>query len=480
MNPQEIENRGEHRDEKNRADQRDNKNREEQRKEKAAKPSRLGKEAKIGVAVILLLLGTFAAVVAVKMTKGDTDEKQLAVAEHEGERHKPLATQEDPLFSGVSEKSFGHHPTLVPPAKSSSGSLPGSVDSNLDKWKTPSERNEAKRVQSRYAAPMAPPSLPPSFAVDPPKPTHGSRYDLAGNNSLPGLEPEKPGRFGRKATDLPPPLPLPEAKKRPIHADSVAAVTTRESFERGESSGFADTDSGSRAGHHEKSRYEPSAALMAPEPPRERPPHDNEGRSYAGSSRSQYDDDIARDSAPSSYERERSHRYDPPSYGDRATRHDGKYEVQPGDSYWTISEKVYGTKGYFRALAEQNRGKFGDVDRLTPGDVILTPPVAQLEKTYPKLCPKPGRYEMQESRAMAVSTRESYRGGRSYTVTEGDTLFNIARYELGKASRWVEIYDLNREVLGKDFNYLTPGMKLVLPDNDKGEVLTRKSNELYR
>ena len=262
MNPQEIENRGEHRDEKNRADQRDNKNREEQRKEKAAKPSRLGKEAKIGVAVILLLLGTFAAVVAVKMTKGDTDEKQLAVAEHEGERHKPLATQEDPLFSGVSEKSFGHHPTLVPPAKSSSGSLPGSVDSNLDKWKTPSERNEAKRVQSRYAAPMAPPSLPPSFAVDPPKPTHGSRYDLAGNNSLPGLEPEKPGRFGRKATDLPPPLPLPEAKKRPIHADSVAAVTMRESFERGESSGFADTDSGSRAGHHEKSRYEPSAALM--------------------------------------------------------------------------------------------------------------------------------------------------------------------------------------------------------------------------
>ena len=81
---------------------------------------------------------------------------------------------------------------------------------------------------------------------------------------------------------------------------------------------------------------------------------------------------------------------------------------------------------------------------------------------------------------MAVSTRESYRGGRTYTVAEGDTLFNIARYELGKASRWAEIYDLNRDVLGKDFNYLTPGMKLVLPDNEKADVLTRRSGELYR
>ena len=50
-----------------------------------------------------------------------------------------------------------------------------------------------------------------------------------------------------------------------------------------------------------------------------------------------------------------------------------------------------------------------------------------------------------------------------YVVEEGDTLFDIARYELGKASRWADIYNLNRDVLGKDYNYLTPGMQLVLP-----------------
>ncbi len=477
MNPQEKENRGDYRDEKNRADGRDEKNREEHRKEKVAKPSRLGKEAKIGVTVILLLLGAFAAVVAVKLSKGDSDDKQLACAEHEGGKHKPLAAEDNPLFKGMGEKSFAHHRTIVPPEKTSSTGLPTS-GGGFDRWKMPPERGEPKPGESRYAAPTAPPRLPPSFPPDPPRSGPGSRYDLPANTALPGLGPENRSRFGKKLSDLPaPPPPLPEVKKHPLHVDSVAAMTTRESFNRGEASSFADADSRTHAGYHDRPHYEPSAALMAAEPPRERPSYDG-GRSYADSSRSQYDDELPRSSPL--YEREKPHHFDPPSYGERGLRHDGKYEVQPGETYWTISEKLYGSSGYFKALAEENRGRFGNVNRLTPGVVILAPPVAQLERAYPELCPKPGRREMLESRTMAVSTRQSYRGGRTYTVTEGDTLFNIARYELGKASRWVEIYDVNREVLGKDFNYLTPGMKLVLPDNEKTEVLTRKSDELYR
>jgi nucleoid-associated protein YgaU len=61
------------------------------------------------------------------------------------------------------------------------------------------------------------------------------------------------------------------------------------------------------------------------------------------------------------------------------------------------------------------------------------------------------------------------RGGRIYVVEEGDTLFDIARYELGKASRWAEIYDLNRHQLGSDYNYIAPGTKLVLPDEAMSE-----------
>jgi nucleoid-associated protein YgaU len=50
-----------------------------------------------------------------------------------------------------------------------------------------------------------------------------------------------------------------------------------------------------------------------------------------------------------------------------------------------------------------------------------------------------------------------------YVVAQGDTLFDIARYELGKASRWAEIYELNRDVLGEDFDYLKPGLELTMP-----------------
>jgi nucleoid-associated protein YgaU len=76
--------------------------------------------------------------------------------------------------------------------------------------------------------------------------------------------------------------------------------------------------------------------------------------------------------------------------------------------------------------------------------------------------------------------RHPYRNGRTYTVAEGDTLFNIARYELGKASRWVDIYELNRDVLGRDFNYLTPGTQLALPEGEKSDSLTRQPGNAYR
>jgi nucleoid-associated protein YgaU len=166
-------------------------------------------------------------------------------------------------------------------------------------------------------------------------------------------------------------------------------------------------------------------------------------------------------------------------------REDGKYEVRPNDSYWAISESLYGTGAYFKALAQHNRkGDLGD-DQLKPGSLILAPDVAELEKLYPDLCPKASRREAMQTQSQArtstVGMRGSYRNGRTYTVAEGDTLFDIARYELGKASRWVEIYDLNRDVLGKDFNYLTPGTQLTLPDGDsKPDVMAEPQTNRFR
>ncbi len=69
---------------------------------------------------------------------------------------------------------------------------------------------------------------------------------------------------------------------------------------------------------------------------------------------------------------------------------------------------------------------------------------------------------------------------RTYTVAEGETLFDIARYELGKASRWVEIYELNREVLGNDIDYIQPGTRLMLPGGDRPDALAEPPGGGFR
>ena len=171
-----------------------------------------------------------------------------------------------------------------------------------------------------------------------------------------------------------------------------------------------------------------------------------------------------------------------PSDAGRACAAGGTYAVQPNDNFWVISEKVYGTGAYFKALAEHNREKVAGSSRLRVGETLATPTVAQLEQSYPDLCPKGSRREAVRSRASLASMHASYAGGRTYQVQEGDTLFDIARNELGKASRWGEIYELNREALGKDFDYLTPGMRLTLPAKDAaptGDKTTQRTGTLY-
>jgi len=51
---------------------------------------------------------------------------------------------------------------------------------------------------------------------------------------------------------------------------------------------------------------------------------------------------------------------------------------------------------------------------------------------------------------------------RTHTVVKGDCLWNIAKKHLGNASRWTEIYDLNRDII-RNPNLIYPGQVLKLP-----------------
>jgi nucleoid-associated protein YgaU len=52
---------------------------------------------------------------------------------------------------------------------------------------------------------------------------------------------------------------------------------------------------------------------------------------------------------------------------------------------------------------------------------------------------------------------------RTYTVQSGDTLSGIAQQQLGDASRWPEIFLLNRFIRHPD--RISPGQVLTLPDD---------------
>ena len=139
----------------------------------------------------------------------------------------------------------------------------------------------------------------------------------------------------------------------------------------------------------------------------------------------------------------------------------GTYIVQPGDNLWLISIKVYGTGGFFRALHAHNRHRLTVPNRLAIGDKIQTPDVSVMRNRYPELCPRVRKRRPAVPTSAARNLARS--SGTTYQVEEGDTLYDIARYELGNAARWVEIYELNQSIVGQDYDYLRPGTELVLP-----------------
>ncbi len=156
-----------------------------------------------------------------------------------------------------------------------------------------------------------------------------------------------------------------------------------------------------------------------------------------------------------------------------ATHKPGPYVVQADDNYWTVSEKVYGTGGYFKAIYEHNRRQHAQSDHLQVGDVLDVPDAATLEQMYPDLCPKSSHVAQAAGASSAAAAQP---GTRLYTVADGDTLYEIARRELGRANRWGEIYQLNKDQLGNDFSYLHAGTQLVIPSDSESASLARDPN----
>lgn len=171
------------------------------------------------------------------------------------------------------------------------------------------------------------------------------------------------------------------------------------------------------------------------------------------------------------------------------------YQIEPNDNYWTISRKKYGTGRYFMALAQHNARIIADPRRMKPGVTISTPPAAALDQHYAEVIPKAATVDPVRTASVAGGpgfsgtgltpvARTAPDGGEQdagffigadgapmYRVGAEDTLSGIAQRHLGRSSRWVQVFEMNRDVL-TDGNTLKIGAVLRLPaDASQVEVV---------
>ena len=77
----------------------------------------------------------------------------------------------------------------------------------------------------------------------------------------------------------------------------------------------------------------------------------------------------------------------PPVLEVEPTAPSGYVVTEHQDSFWRISERVYGTGKYYKALYQHNRRAVLRPDQLEAGIQIATPPLDELRSLYPQLCP---------------------------------------------------------------------------------------------
>jgi len=138
-----------------------------------------------------------------------------------------------------------------------------------------------------------------------------------------------------------------------------------------------------------------------------------------------------------------------------------RHKISAGDTLSDISLRYYEASNQVDHILRANPG-IKNPKALKIGDILVIPapaPITQANAADDKH-DDPSQAHRGDPAPSPTSASAS---NRQYRVQSGDTLYQIARKMLGKPSRWKEIYDQNREVIGKDPLRLKPGMMLTLP-----------------
>lgn len=175
---------------------------------------------------------------------------------------------------------------------------------------------------------------------------------------------------------------------------------------------------------------------------------------------------------------------DPPATGD-------VHVVALGETLTKIAAAKYGKKStaVVNAIYEANRTVITNPDNVPAGTKLILPDIAasknrgtkappadvrQVEtrpvdkpsgtSPEPKDSPRKTAKESKESPDTKIAERTPTH--RTYQVRKNDRLMNIAKEQLGDASRWKEIYELNRDKF-PDPARIREGVKIKLPGAGK-------------
>jgi nucleoid-associated protein YgaU len=126
------------------------------------------------------------------------------------------------------------------------------------------------------------------------------------------------------------------------------------------------------------------------------------------------------------------------------------HRVQLGDTMSSLAATYYGSGKYTQFLIDSNP-QIEDPNRLRVGMTVKIPgkPDEPVAAAGPTPRTRPGT--------------ERTAGSRTYRVQPGDSFYKIAEDQLGDASRWEELFELNRAAVHGDPKRLQVGQVLVLP-----------------
>lgn len=142
------------------------------------------------------------------------------------------------------------------------------------------------------------------------------------------------------------------------------------------------------------------------------------------------------------------------------------HRVQPGDTLATLAELYYGNRSYVMLLARANP-RLTRPNQLPVGAVVKIPtkPTSRRGDRTVRRGRTAGQNPSHLSAMKPITRKPVSSNRRVYAVKSGDSLYLIAKRQLKDGSRWKEIFELNKTVIGQDPAHLKIGQKLILPNS---------------